>query len=110
MQVLFPIQVHMHHESDVASHNSEHHIVDYHNKVIGDIDQSIEEFTHTIETTSNFIAKKTLDNTVKFVLLFSLILIAITSGTSYFQRLYKSAPIISRDYFQLSPPLRAPPL
>lgn len=111
VQVLFPIQVHMHHETDMGSHHhGEQHFIDYHNKVIGDIDHSLEEHIHTIETTSDFIAKKNLDNKSKFALIFTLVLLALATGTAYYQRRYKFIPVTFQKYFQLSPPLRAPPL
>lgn len=36
-QVLFPIQIHMHYESGKVNQDNKDHVIDYHNKVIGDI-------------------------------------------------------------------------
>lgn len=106
VQVLFPLQVHMHHDSDTASHG--HHVVDYHNKIVVDIDELDEGYTHSLEITSNFIAKKTMHD-VQFALLFALVFLGLLSISTYYQRRTRSTPVLQRNYFQLSPPLRAPP-
>ena len=108
-QVLFPIQIYVHHESGTANHDNEDHVIDYHNKVIGDIEHSTEEYTHSIEITSNFIAKKVMDNAFQFALVFTLVLSGLLSIASHYQRRIKLNPVLYRNYFQLSPPLRAPP-
>ncbi len=107
VQVLFPLQIHMHHDSDTAAHG--HHVVDYHNKVVGDINELDEEYTHSLEITSNFIAKKSL-NDFQFALLFTLVFFGLISISPFYQRRTRSASVLHRNYFQLSPPLRAPPL
>ena len=109
VQVLLPLQVHMHHDETVVHHDNDHHIIDYHNGVIGDIDHSMEEFIHTIELTSDFLVKKLTDNTLKVFLLFSFVIVISLTTISYRQRRYGSVPLLYRNHFALSPPLRAPP-
>lgn len=108
--LIFPVQIHLHHEQ--GTHGYHEHVIDYH-MVLDDID-NIEHIkygdAHVIETSSDFITKQALDNPFKFVALLVLFLIMPLQAFTYYQHHYHPIRLNYQKYYSFSPPLRAPPL
>ena len=111
-QVLFPLQVHIHHASGAAASAHEHaheHIVDYHNKLIVDF----EELTALMDTVALdadlYPAAKAGDSLLKFAVFFILAIISLFALPAHFRRRCIPAPAPLQSRFRPDSPPRAPP-
>ena len=80
-QVLFPLQIHIHHATGAAAPALEHaheHIVDYHNKLIVDLEE-LAAFTDTVALDADlYPAAKAGDSLLKFAVFFILAIISFS--------------------------------
>ena len=108
--LIYPVQIHLHHEQSTHGHHE--HVVDYHMLMdgINDVQHINHSDAHVIETSSNFITKQSSDNLFKLVTLIVLFLIIPLQAFSYYQHHYHPIRLNYQKYYSFSPPLRAPPL
>lgn len=111
-QVLFPLQVHIHHATGAAAPTHEHaheHIVDYHNKLIVDFEE-LAAFTDTVELDADlYPAAKAGDSLLKFAVFFILAIISLFALPAHFRRRCSAAPEPLQSRFRPDSPPRAPP-
>ena len=111
-QVLFPIQVHIHHATGTAAPALEHtheHIVDYHNKLIVDFEE-LAAFTDTVALDADlYPAAKAGDSLLKFAVFFILAIISLFALPAHFRRRCSAAPEPLQSRFRPDSPPRAPP-
>ena len=109
-QVLFPLQIHIHHATGAAAHKHAHeHIVDYHNKLIVDFEE-LAAFMDTVVLDADlYPAAKAGDSLLKFALFFVLAIISLFALPAHFRRRYSAAPEPLQSRFRPHSPPRAPP-
>jgi hypothetical protein len=110
VQIIFPLHFHLHHDTN-SEINGHQHIVDSH--VLTDTQGTqhlADEDTHIIKTTPDVISKQNTDTGFDFVLLVSL-LIVLSIVPLIISRLRQTIENSFRSfyYYDLAPPLRAPP-
>ena len=107
-QVLFPLQIHVHHAASAATDEHEH-VVDYHNKLILDFEE-LTAPVDTVELDADFYtAAKPIDNLLKFAVFFVFASVSLFALAAHFRRHCKSTPEPRPGCFQPHPPTRAPP-
>ena len=111
-QVLFPLQVHIHHATGAAAPAHEHaheHIVDYHNKLIVDF-EALAAFTDTVALDADlYPAAKAGDSLLKFAVFFILAIVSLFVLAAHFRRRQSVAPEPLQSRFRPDSPPRAPP-
>lgn len=110
IQLFFQLQFHLHH-SDTTNLNAHDHVIDFHVLAdIHEIDHLTQGNAHELNSTPDGIAKKSLDSNFIFILsLCLLILFHITRCITIQKSALFRNPIIRNIYYDLAPPLRAPP-
>ena len=109
-QVLFPLQIHIHHATDAAAHEHAHeHIVDYHNKLIVDFEERA-AFMDTVALDADlYPAAKAGDSLLKFAVFFVLASVSLFALPAHFRRRCSAAPEPLQSRFRPDSPPRAPP-
>ena len=111
-QVLFPLQMHIHHATGAAAPAHEHaheHIVDYHNKLIVDFEE-LTAFTDTVALDADlYPAAKAGDSLLKFAVFFILAIISLFALAAHFRRRCIPAPEPLQSRLRPDSPPRAPP-
>ena len=111
-QVLFPLQVHIHHATGAAAPAHEHaheHIVDYHNKLIVDF-EALTAFMDTVALDADlYPAAKAGDSLLKFAVFFILAIVSLFALPAHFRRRRSVAPAPRQSRFWPDSPPRAPP-
>ena len=111
-QVLFPLQVHIHHAPGAAAPAHEHaheHIVDYHNKLIVDF-EALTAFMDTVALDADlYPAAKAGDSLLKFAVFFILAIVSLFALPAHFRRRCIPAPEPLQSRFRPDSPPRAPP-
>ena len=111
-QVLFPLQVHIHHATGAAAPAHEHaheHIVDYHNKLIVDFEE-LAAFMDTVALDADlYPAAKAGDSLLKFAVFFVLAILSLFALPAHFRRRCIPAPAPLQSRFRPDSPPRAPP-
>lgn len=111
-QVLFPLQIHIHHATGAAAPAHEHaheHIVDYHNKLIVDF-EALAAFTDTVALDADlYPAAKAGDSLLKFAIFFILAIVSLFALPAHFRRRQSAAPEPLQSRFRPDSPPRAPP-
>lgn len=109
-QVLFPLQMHIHHATGAAAPAHEHeHIVDYHNKLIVDL-EALTALVDTVALDADlYPAAKAGDSLLKFAIFFILASVSLFALAAHFRRRQSAAPEPLQSRFRPDSPPRAPP-